>query len=98
MHEGIGQPDALAEAFGEFPDHAPMHLSQIKLRNHILNPFAAGGFVQPLESGAKFQILPHPHVFMQRIVFGHEPHTSAYGFRVRGYIMAGHSCRAFGGG
>ena len=54
MHQSIGQPDALAEAFGEFPDHAALDLTQIKLLNHILHPVAAGGSVQPLESGAKF--------------------------------------------
>jgi hypothetical protein len=55
-----------------------------------IDPLARAAAAQALEAGAKFQILPHPHVRVQRIVLRHVANTAPHLVSLRKNIQPRH--------
>jgi hypothetical protein len=97
MDERVRQSDTLAVAFGKVADDRPVHIRQAALFHDRVHALARTFPGQALQLGAKPQILPHPHLRMQRIVLRHVADAAANLPRVRENIQARHARRAGGG-
>ncbi len=96
MHQGVGQADPLAVSFGKMADDPLADLAQAALGDDRIDPFARTAVAQPFEPRPKFQVFPHPHVVVQRIVLRHVANTAAHLVGLRKNIQSRHPGRAGG--
>lgn len=97
VDEGIRQADALAEAFGEGFDHFAADVAKAAGIDHVGHAAAAIIVVEALELGAEFQVFAHPHLVIERHVFGHVADFSA-GFEGLAKDIAAADAGGAGGG
>jgi len=76
---------------GKLADDAAAHVGQAALLHDQGHAFARAPPAQALEPGAEFQIFAHPHLRIERVVFGHVPNAPAHFLGVVEDIEARHA-------
>ena len=56
----------------------PAHVCQAALLHHHIHALARVFPAQALQPGAEFQVFPHPHVQVQRVVLRHVADAAAH--------------------
>src|SRR5262249_21679477 len=78
MHQRVRETNTLLVSFGKVPDDTPLHTSKAALLNDLIRPLTRTFARQALQTRAKLQILPHPHVARQWIVLRHVTNATAH--------------------
>ena len=94
MHQRVRQTDPLLVTLGKLADDAPVHLRQPALLHHRGHALARTPPVKALEPRAEFQVFPHAHFGIQRIVFRHVTDAAAHFLRLVKHIEARDAHRA----
>src|SRR6267143_1492109 len=71
MHEGICQANALTETFGKLADDSAADVREGALFHDAIHALARFFATQTFEPGAKFEVFPHAHIYMQGIILRH---------------------------
>ena len=94
MHQRVRQADALPVAFGKLADDAAAHVRQAALFHHRVHALARTPPAEALEPRAEFQVFPHAHFGIERIVFRHVTDAPAHFVRFVKNVEARHAHRA----
>ena len=94
MHQRVRQTDALPVAFRKLADDAAAHVRQAALLHHRRDALAGTPPAEALEPRAEFQVFPHAHFGVQRVVLRHVADAAAHLRRLMKHVEARHARRA----
>ncbi len=75
VHHCLGQADPLTEPLGKLAEHPVLNLAQVAARDRAGDRLATLAPGHVLELGPVVEVLAHPHLGIERHVFGEVAHV-----------------------